>query len=76
MYPASDPRSTLVSATNGSKAPTPPDLLGMQYGLFYETEPQEKSPGLKTWYTRGQDLHRRLQRGGGRRGARAQEPAR
>jgi hypothetical protein len=54
MYPASDPRSTLVSAINPSKTVMPPYFAGMQYGLFYETEPQEKSPGLKTWYTRGQ----------------------
>jgi hypothetical protein len=56
MYPASDPRSTLVSATNSSKAAAPAEMAGMQYGLFYKTEPQEKSAGLKTWYTRSQNF--------------------
>lgn len=55
MYHPTDPRSTLVSAANSSKSAAPTELAGMQYGLFYETEPQEKSAGLKTWYTRGQN---------------------
>jgi hypothetical protein len=54
-YDPKDPRSALA----GSSAPknTPQGAsAGMEYLRFYEMEPSETGPGVKTWYGRGQNF--------------------
>ncbi|TWG99519.1 hypothetical protein L598_001400000570 [Mesorhizobium sp. J18] len=54
MYDQSDPRSRMASAT--SKATAPTSFAPADYGLFYETGPQIRDSGTKTWLTRGQNF--------------------
>src|SRR4030043_245513 len=53
-YDAKDPRASLTPGSTGDKTPT--DFAGTEYVKFYETPPDEASPGVKTWYARGQNL--------------------
>jgi len=55
MYVKSDPRSQLADAPKAAKPPAT-EFAGTEYGLFYETEPQEADSAGKTWYTRGQNF--------------------
>jgi hypothetical protein len=54
MYDASDPRASLAPAAPG--APVATAFSGAEFGRFYETEPQERDAGSRTWYTRGQNF--------------------
>ena len=51
----SDVRSTLTSY-GASARPTPTDFVPCEYVRFYDTEPQEITPGSRTWYCRGQNF--------------------
>jgi hypothetical protein len=54
-YDPKDPRSSLASdAAAKSKMPT--EFAGVEYVKFYEIEPDETSPGVRTWYARGQNM--------------------
>jgi hypothetical protein len=54
-YDKTDPRSALgKSAASGGQAAD--SYAGMEYVRFYELEPTETQPGLKTWYGRGQNF--------------------
>lgn len=58
MYDVSDPRSQLAKKP-ASPAPGLPQgakFAPAQFGLFYESEPQESSAAGRTWYTRGQNF--------------------
>jgi hypothetical protein len=54
-YDTKDPRSGLTSASAVDSKPLT-DFADAYYAKFYETDPEEISPGLKTWYVRGQNL--------------------
>lgn len=54
MYDKSDPRSTLASAGDGPRADV--RLSEPQYGLFYESVPDEDNANGRTWYSRGQNF--------------------
>lgn len=54
MYADTDPRSRLASS--GKPAGASGRFAGSEYARFYETDPQEVSPGLRTWYARGQNF--------------------
>jgi len=55
MYEADDPRSRLSTAAGSGGGPV--SAFGAStYSLFYDTAPQETAPGVKTWYTRGQNF--------------------
>lgn len=53
-YDAKDPRASLTPGPAVDKTPT--DFAGTEYVKFYENPPDETSPGVKTWYARGQNL--------------------
>ncbi|WP_137392253.1 hypothetical protein [Rhodoligotrophos defluvii] len=53
MYDKSDPRAALTAA---AKAPAATRLVGAEFGLFYETDPQVQDASGKTWLTRGQNF--------------------
>lgn len=58
MYDVSDPRSQLAQKP-ASPAPGLPQgakFAPAQFGLFYQSEPQEKSATARTWLTRGQNF--------------------
>src|SRR5215210_8366327 len=50
-----DVRSTMASY-GASTRPTPTDFVPCEYVRFYGTEPQETTPGARTWYARGQNF--------------------
>jgi len=55
MYASDDPRSAL----NKSVATSPvaaSEFAPAEYAKFHETDPQEKSDGVSTWYARGQNF--------------------
>ena len=54
-YDAKDPRASLAGAS-GAESKLPTEFAGADYLKFYETNPDETSPGVKTWYGRGQNL--------------------
>ena len=56
MYDASDPRSTLVSASPAQAAKLPETFAAGDFGLFYEQPPQDDEPTGQTWYIRGQNI--------------------
>lgn len=54
-YDPKDPRASLASGSAAqSKAPT--DFAAADYVKFNEMDPDETSPGVKTWYGRGQNM--------------------
>lgn len=53
MYDKSDPRAALSA---GKPAVAASAFAGADYGLFYETPPQETAGGVRTWATRGQNF--------------------
>jgi hypothetical protein len=54
-YDTKDPRSSLTSASAVEPKPFT-DFADAYYAKFYETDPDEISSGMKTWYVRGQNL--------------------
>ena len=54
-YDPKDPRSALAGSSSSGKAPEG-EYAGMEYVRFYEMEPSETGPGIKTWYGRGQNF--------------------
>lgn len=54
MYDTSDPRSRLMAAAPKVAAHT--EFAGAEYGLFYETEPQQTLDRARTWMLRGQNF--------------------
>lgn len=67
MYDPSDPRSRMAAATSAPVSSAPQTYASADYGLFYETAPQEESDGARTWMTRGQNFlvaHSEVQPGG------------
>lgn len=58
MYDASDPRSRLAGLTAAAAPSLSPGtgFAPAQFGRFYESEPQERGPAGRTWYTRGQNF--------------------
>jgi hypothetical protein len=56
MYDASDPRSSLASASAGSAPkPVPVTFAAADVGKFYEEPPQEDDANGKSWYIRSQN---------------------
>ncbi len=53
MYDKSDPRAALGT---GKSAPAATAFAAADFGLFYETGPQQVADGVKTWMTRGQNF--------------------
>ena len=54
-YDKKDPRANLSPvATVNAKSVV--EFSGVEYANFYETEPNETMPGIKTWYARGQNF--------------------
>lgn len=53
MYDTSDPRSRLAAVP---KVMAPTEFAGAEYGLFYETDPQQTLDGERTWMLRGQNF--------------------
>ncbi len=51
----SDVRSAMASY-GASTRPTPTDFVPCEYVRFYGTQPQETTPGARTWYARGQNF--------------------
>ena len=58
MYDVSDPRARLAQSTTATAPAMPPaaGFAAAQFGRFYESEPQERGPAGRTWYTRGQNF--------------------
>lgn len=57
MYDVSDPRARLSSPAAPKPAiPAGHGFAAAQFGLFYDSEPQESGPAGRTWYTRGQNF--------------------
>jgi hypothetical protein len=57
MYDVSDPRARLAQSSKAAPAnPAAQAFAAAQFGLFYESEPQESGPAGRTWYTRGQNF--------------------
>ncbi len=54
-YTIDDPRTKLAS-NSSAPAPAASGFGSSSYAKFYETEPQETGPGVKTWYARGQNF--------------------
>jgi hypothetical protein len=57
----------MAAATSATDAAAPQSYAGADYGLFYETDPQEEADGARTWITRGQNFlvaHSQLEPGG------------
>lgn len=54
MYDKSDPRSALAQAAVSKPLPSAFDAA--DYLRFYDTEPQERAPGARTWFGRGQNF--------------------
>ena len=54
MYADTDPRSRL--GYGGGTSSAPGRFAASEYARFYQTEPQETGPGLRTWYARGQNF--------------------
>ena len=54
-YDAKDPRASLRSAPQGASA-SAVGFAGAEYVKFYQSRPDEISPGAKTWYARGQNF--------------------
>ncbi|WP_182422336.1 hypothetical protein [Aureimonas sp. ME7] len=52
MYAASDPRASLAPSAAPSKPAGP--ACPATYARFYESEPDERSPGVASWIVRGQ----------------------
>lgn len=52
MYDPSDPRASLAPQKPGTTRAGP--AFPPSYARFYETEPDERQPGIKTWIVRGQ----------------------
>ena len=53
-YDPKDPRAGLMPVSAAEKPPA--DYAGTDYVKFYERPQDEISPGVKTWYARGQNL--------------------
>ena len=53
-YDAKDPRSSLAGAAAKKSEPT--EYAKADYVPFYDLKPNETSPGVKTWYGRGQNM--------------------
>ena len=57
MYDPSDPRSRLAPQSKSAAAPpTSAGFAPAQFGMFFETAPQETGSSGRTWYTRGQNF--------------------
>jgi len=54
-YDAKDPRSSLAGPAKAEAKPAE-EFAGMEYVRFYQLDPGETSPGVKTWYGRGQNF--------------------
>lgn len=56
MYDRDDPRSRLSGGKPGGAAVSNDGFAPAQFGLFYESDPQLRETGARTWLTRGQNF--------------------
>ena len=56
MYGRDDLRASLAPKSPASSAPVPESFHDASYARFYAQDPQEVTPGARTWYARGQTM--------------------